>query len=38
MVRADASDSPMKRTFPACTSSDIAPTVSSIGTFGSTRC
>ena len=34
----DASDKPRYFTFPALTSSAIAPTVSSIGTFGSTRC
>ena len=33
-----ASDSPRNRTLPCCTSSAIAPTVSSIGTCGSTRC
>jgi hypothetical protein len=37
-VAADASDRPRYFTFPAVTGSDIAPTVSSIGTFGSTRC
>ena len=38
IVVADASDSPMCRTLPAATSSAIAPTDSSIGTWGSTRC
>ena len=38
IVSAPASLSPMKRTFPSPTSSAIAPTVSSIGVFGSTRC
>lgn len=36
-VSADASDSPMCRTKPPWTISAIAPTVSSIGTAGSTR-
>ena len=38
MVAGAASESPSYRTFPARTSSAIAPTVSSMGTFGSTRC
>jgi aryl-alcohol dehydrogenase-like predicted oxidoreductase len=38
MVSAPASLSPRKRTFPSSTSRLIAPTVSSIGTAGSTRC
>ena len=38
IVSAPASLRPMKRIFPASTSSDIAPTVSSIGVSGSTRC
>ncbi len=36
-VAADASESPTWRTYPAWTISAIAPTVSSIGTAGSTR-
>ena len=36
-VAADISDTPMCRTYPAFTSSAIAPTVSSIGTAGSSR-
>ena len=38
IVSAPASESPRWRTLPSCTSSAIAPTVSSIGTSGSTRC
>ena len=38
MVPAPASDKPRYRTLPAFTSSAIAPTVSSIGVLGSTRC
>ncbi len=38
IVSGAASDRPRKRTLPCRTSSAIAPTVSSIGTFGSTRC
>ena len=38
MVSAPASESPMWRVLPAETSSAIAPTDSSIGTLGSTRC
>ena len=38
IVSGAASLSPRWRTFPALTSSDIAPTVSSISTSGSTRC
>ena len=38
IVAADASDRPRWRTLPAVTSSAIAPTVSSIGVFASTRC
>ena len=38
IVAGAASERPRKRTFPASTSSAIAPTVSSIGTDGSTRC
>ena len=38
IVSAELSDSPRWRTFPAATSSAIAPTVSSIGTVGSGRC
>jgi hypothetical protein len=34
----EGSDSPRCFTLPACTNLDIAPIVSSIGTFGSTRC
>ena len=37
-VSADASLSPRWRTLPSCTSSAIAPTVSSISVPGSTRC
>jgi len=33
-----ASDSPMWRTLPSATNSASAPTVSSMGVFGSTRC
>ena len=36
-VAGAASDRPRCRTFPAATSSDIAPTVSSMGTSGSRR-
>ena len=38
IVLAEASLSPMARTLPSCTNSAIAPTVSSIGVSGSTRC
>ena len=38
MVAAEASDRPRWPTLPWATSSAMAPTVSSIGTFGSTRC
>ncbi len=38
MVSLPASDSPRKRTLPAATRSAMAPTVSSIGVFWSTRC
>ena len=37
MVSAPTSDRPMQRTYPARTMSAIAPTVSSIGTRGSSR-
>ena len=37
IVSAPISESPLWRTCPACTSSAIAPTVSSIGTAGSRR-
>ena len=38
IVSGAASLSPMWSTLPCSTSSAMAPTVSSIGTFGSTRC
>jgi len=38
IVSGAASDRPRKRTLPSATSSPIAPTVSSIGVSGSTRC
>ncbi len=38
MVPGPASERPMYRILPAATSSDSAPTVSSIGVSGSTRC
>ena len=38
IVAAEASERPRWRTFPAVTSSAIAPTVSSIGVLASTRC
>ena len=38
MVSGPASESPRYLTFPASTSSFIAPTVSSMGVSGSTRC
>ena len=38
MVAAEAADNPMWRTFSSAMSSATAPTVSSIGVFGSTRC
>ncbi len=36
-VAAPTSDRPICRTYPACTRSAMAPTVSSIGTVGSSR-